>query len=59
MVFICQTDSYLKEYVAKVEKIEKTDDGKQFVIFNDTVLFPEGLFIEINTSELMFLIFNN
>lgn len=42
MVFICQTDSYLKEYVAKVEKIEETDDGKQFVIFNDTVLFPEG-----------------
>ncbi|CAO1415929.1 unnamed protein product [Diamesa serratosioi] len=42
MVFICQTDSFLKEYLAKVEKIEKTDDGKQFVIFNDTVLFPEG-----------------
>lgn len=41
MVFQCQRDSFQKEYVTIVEKIEEKD-GNIEVIFKDTVFFPEG-----------------
>lgn len=33
MVFKCQTDSFLKEFVTKVTKIESTDDSKLKISF--------------------------
>lgn len=41
MVFKCQRDSFLKDFVTKVESIEKKD-GLVEVTFEDTVFFPEG-----------------
>ncbi|CRK92116.1 CLUMA_CG005697, isoform A [Clunio marinus] len=42
MVFKCQTDSFLKEFETEVVKVEKNEEGKSLVQFEDTVLFPEG-----------------
>lgn len=41
MVFQCQKDSFLKDYLTKVEKIEEKDESVE-VTFEDTVFFPEG-----------------
>ncbi|XP_055534833.1 alanyl-tRNA editing protein Aarsd1-A [Wyeomyia smithii] len=41
MVFKCQEDSFLKEYSSKCVSCERTDGGFN-VVFEDTVLFPEG-----------------
>ncbi|KAL1518381.1 hypothetical protein ABEB36_002012 [Hypothenemus hampei] len=45
MVFKCQTDSFLTEYVSKVvscEKIMTNGQDSYEVILEDTILFPEG-----------------
>uniref|UniRef100_A0A336MK15 CSON002706 protein n=1 Tax=Culicoides sonorensis TaxID=179676 RepID=A0A336MK15_CULSO len=43
MVFKCQEDSFLKEFTTRVKSIEPLPDQKgAFVIFDDTILFPEG-----------------
>lgn len=41
MVFKCQEDSFLTEFCSKVVSCEPVKDGYN-VIFEDTVLFPEG-----------------
>ncbi|XP_065081399.1 alanyl-tRNA editing protein Aarsd1-A [Ochlerotatus camptorhynchus] len=41
MVFKCQEDSFLRKFTSKVVSCEKVDSGFN-VIFEDTVLFPEG-----------------
>ncbi|XP_050088971.1 alanyl-tRNA editing protein Aarsd1 [Anopheles aquasalis] len=41
MVFKCQEDSFLREFSTKVVQCEKSDGGYA-VIFEDTILFPEG-----------------
>uniref|UniRef100_A0A8W7PBM8 Threonyl/alanyl tRNA synthetase SAD domain-containing protein n=1 Tax=Anopheles coluzzii TaxID=1518534 RepID=A0A8W7PBM8_ANOCL len=41
MVFKCQEDSFLKEFQTKVVSCEKVAGGFN-VIFEDTILFPEG-----------------
>uniref|UniRef100_A0A182PS50 Alanyl-transfer RNA synthetases family profile domain-containing protein n=1 Tax=Anopheles epiroticus TaxID=199890 RepID=A0A182PS50_9DIPT len=41
MVFKCQEDSFLKEFQTRVVSCEKVDGGYS-VIFEDTILFPEG-----------------
>lgn len=41
MVFQCQKDSFLKEYVTKIDKIEVKGEEVE-VIFEDTIFFPEG-----------------
>ncbi|XP_058812885.1 alanyl-tRNA editing protein Aarsd1-A [Topomyia yanbarensis] len=42
MVFKCQEDSFLTEFCSTVVACERTDRGGYNVIFEDTVLFPEG-----------------
>lgn len=41
MVFKCQEDSFLTEFCSKCVSCESTDKGFN-VVFEDTVLFPEG-----------------
>ncbi|XP_062564226.1 alanyl-tRNA editing protein Aarsd1-A [Armigeres subalbatus] len=42
MVFKCQEDSFLKEHTFKVVACEKVATGGYNVIFDNTILFPEG-----------------
>ena len=47
MVFKCQTDSFLKEFVTKVAKVEKSDDGKFLVNF------------EVSCASILFISFTD